>query len=93
MKFLVLGGGAQGSACADADPCGSRDLLLPFVGGKLERRVVDARDTEQVRGAMRGVDVVDLGGNTEIVSQQKELSDLRIPSRHSTTRSSNRWKA
>ena len=60
MKFLVLGGGAQGSACAfdllrredvehaivaDVDPCGSRDLLLPFVGGKLERRVVDARDT------------------------------------------------
>ena len=115
MKFLVLGGGAQGSACAfdlvcredvehvilaDADTCGTRDFLLLFVGGKLERRVVDARDADQVRGAMSGVDAVacalpyyfnlemtrlaidvgthacDLGGNTEIVDQQKELSDL-----------------
>ena len=115
MKFLVLGGGAQGSACAfdlvrredvehvilaDADASGPKDFLLPFVGGKLERRVVDARDADQVRGVMGDVDAVacalpyyfnlemtrlaieagthfcDLGGNTKIVDQQKELTDL-----------------
>lgn len=115
MKFLVLGGGAQGSACAfdlvrregvehvilaDADASGPKDFLMPFVGGKLELRVLDARDADQVRSAMDDVDAVacalpyyfnlemtrlaidagahfcDLGGNTEIVDQQKELADL-----------------
>ena len=115
MKFLVLGGGAQGSACAfdlvrregvehvilaDADASGPKDFLMPFVGGKLELRVLDARDADQVRSAMDDVDAVacalpyyfnldmtrlaidvgahfcDLGGNTEIVDQQKKLADL-----------------
>lgn len=112
MKFLVLGGGAQGSAAAFdlcrrdavasvtlADLCADkvRPFLRPHLGGKLETRAVDAEDAEQVRAAMEGVDAVlcalpyyfnapvtraaidagvhycDLGGNTRIVFEQKEL--------------------
>jgi lysine 6-dehydrogenase len=113
MKFLVLGGGAQGSACAlelarrdDGDSVIVADLdvsrppafLAPLVGGPVELRSVDAKDPEQVRAVMEGVDAVacalpyyynvemtrlaidagahfcDLGGNTEIVDEQRELS-------------------
>ncbi len=111
MKFLVLGGGAQGSACAldllrrdgvehvilaDQTVDNPRPFLQPFVGGRLELRAVDASNEDQVRAAMVGVDAVacalpyyfnlnmtrlaieagahfcDLGGNTEIVDEQRE---------------------
>jgi len=114
MKFLVLGGGAQGSACAlelarradvanvivaDLDVSGPAPFLQPHLGGKVEMRSVDATDHEQVAAAMRGVDAVacalpyyfnvdmtrlaieagahfcDLGGNTELVDEQKEMTE------------------
>lgn len=114
MKFLVLGGGAQGSAAAfdlvrrdavahvilaDQSVDSPRSFLQPFVGGKLELRSLDARDHDAVRALMGGVDAVvcalpyyfnlemarlavesgvhycDLGGNTEIVEQQRALHD------------------
>lgn len=114
MKFLVLGAGAQGSACAFdllqregvekvilADRVVDRvkPFLEPYVGARLELQAVDARDADQVAAVMRGVDAVacalpyyfntpmtraaidagahfcDLGGNTEIVDEQKELHD------------------
>lgn len=117
MKFLVLGGGAQGSACAfdlvrrdgvetvilaDQDVSEVKPFLEPFVGGALELRSVDATEHDQVRAAMEGVDAVacalpyyfnlpmtrlaieagahfcDLGGNTEIVDEQKELHDAAV---------------
>ena len=113
MKFLVLGGGAQGSACAfdlvrrdgvkqvilaDVDVTAPREFLRPYVGKGLELRPLDARDEDQVRAAMKGVDAVacalpyyfnlemtrlaidsgahfcDLGGNTEIVEDQRGLA-------------------
>ncbi len=73
MKFLVLGGGAQGSAAAfdlcrnddvetvrlaDADVSGVRSFLEPYRGGKLEPLAVDATDESAVRDAMDGVDAV-----------------------------------
>jgi len=114
MKFLVLGGGAQGSAAAfdlvrrdevekvviaDADPGRPRPFLKPFAGGKLEYLSLDATDHGAVREAMEGMDAVvcglpyyfnydmtelavesgchycDLGGNTEIVEEQKTLHE------------------
>lgn len=114
MKFLVLGGGAQGSAAAfdlvrrdavekvivaDAETDHPSPFLKPFVGGKLELRALDARDHGEVREAMDEVDAVvcalpyffnmditrlavesgchycDLGGNTEIVEEQKTLHE------------------
>lgn len=114
MKFLVLGGGAQGSAAAfdlvrrdevekvivaDQEAGHPRPFLKPFMGGKLELRALDARDHGEVREAMDEVDAVvcalpyffnlditrlavetgchycDLGGNTEIVEEQKTLHD------------------
>ncbi|WP_405282974.1 saccharopine dehydrogenase C-terminal domain-containing protein [Gaopeijia maritima] len=114
MKFLVLGGGAQGSAAAfdlvrrdavetvilaDQSVDSVRPFLRPFVGGKLELQAVDARDHGAVRALMERVDAVvcalpyyfdfemaelavesdchycDLGGNTEIVEQQRTLHD------------------
>ena len=113
MKFLVLGGGAQGSACAfdllqrpevdrvvlaDLDMDEPRPFLKPFVGGALEIVTLDATDWVAVRSAMDDVDGVasalpyhfnldmaglaieskvhfcDLGGNTEIVDQQRKLT-------------------
>ncbi len=112
MKFLVLGGGAQGSAAAFdlcrrdrvtsvklADLCTEkvRPFLGPHLGEKLEMLAVDADDGGQVRAAIEGMDAVlcalpyyyntqvteaaieagvhycDLGGNTQIVFEQKEL--------------------
>ncbi|TVP55869.1 MAG: saccharopine dehydrogenase [Gemmatimonadales bacterium] len=112
MKVLVLGGGAQGSAAAydllqdpeveevvigDMNPDGSPAFLAPHVGGRLRLEVVDARDSDSVREAMRGMDAVvcalpyyfntemtrlaievgahfaDLGGNTEIVEEQRAM--------------------
>jgi len=114
MKFLVLGGGAQGSAAAfdlvrrdNVEKVVIADLkigdpapfLKPFLGGKLEMVQLDASDHEAVRAAMKGMDAVlcalvytlnydmtvlaieagahfcDLGGNTEIVENQKGLAD------------------
>jgi len=115
MKFLVLGGGKQGSAAA-FDLCRRpeveqvviadeavdelRPFLRPFLGQKLRARALDARDAGSVSEAMDGVDAVlcalpyyfnlgmtraaidtgvhfcDLGGNTAIVGQQKELDAL-----------------
>jgi len=114
MKFLVLGGGKQGSACAlelarredvdhvlvaDVDVSDPPPHLAAAVGERVELRAVDATDEGQVRAAMAGVDAVacalpyyfnvdmsrlaieagahfcDLGGNTELVDQQKEMHD------------------
>ena len=114
MKFLVLGGVAQGSAAAfdlvrrdNVEKVVIADLkigdpapfLKPFLGGKLEMVQLDASDHEAVRAAMKGMDAVlcalvytlnydmtvlaieagahfcDLGGNTEIVENQKGLAD------------------
>lgn len=76
MKFLVLGGGAQGSAAAfdlvrrdevekvviaDADPGRPRPFLKPFVGAKLEFLELDATDHGAVRQAMEGMDAVVCG--------------------------------
>ena len=113
MKFLVLGAGAQGSACAfdllqrpevdrvvlaDLDVDKPRTFLKPFLGGVLDLLTLDATDDVAVRGAMEKVDGVasalpyyfnldmtrlaiesksnfcDLGGNTEIVDRQREMT-------------------
>ncbi|MBM4182941.1 MAG: saccharopine dehydrogenase, partial [Gemmatimonadetes bacterium] len=73
MRFLVLGAGAQGSACAldlartagvsrvvlgDLDPSRPRDFLRPYVGKSIEMRVIDASAAGEVRSAMRDVDAV-----------------------------------
>ncbi|MEQ1856963.1 MAG: saccharopine dehydrogenase C-terminal domain-containing protein [Longimicrobiales bacterium] len=73
MRFLVLGAGAQGSACAldlartkgvsrvilgDMDPGRPRDFLRSHVGKEIELRVVDATVAGEVRAAMREVDAV-----------------------------------
>jgi lysine 6-dehydrogenase len=112
MKFLVLGAGAQGSACAfellqrpevdrvvlaDLDVNEPRPFLKHFLGGALELLTLDATDEVAVRSAMESVDGVasalpyyfnldmsrlaieskanfcDLGGNTEIVDQQRKM--------------------
>ena len=112
VRFLMLGGGKQGSAAA-YDLCRREGVervvladqaagpvapfLEPFQGGTLEVIALDARDAAQVRAAMAGVDAVlnalpyyfngpvtelaieagihycDLGGNTEIVNEQKGM--------------------
>ena len=114
MRFLVLGAGAQGSACAldlarsegvdgvvlaDREVSRPRAYLTPYLGSKIEMRTLDAGDLEQVRAAMADVDAVacalpyyfntemtrlaieagahfcDLGGNTEIVDEQRAFSE------------------
>ena len=116
MRYLVLGGGAQGSACALELVRGGDDhvivadrnvdrpprFLAPHVGERLELRAVDASDEAAVAGLMADVDAVacalpyyfnvamtrlaisagahfsDLGGNTELVDQQKLLEDEAV---------------
>jgi lysine 6-dehydrogenase len=114
MRFLIIGAGKQGSACALdllqqpattavilADKSidkGVPAFLDPFKGkGKLELAGLDLADSAAVRAAMARVDSVlsaapyyfnvelaklaiesgvhfaDLGGNTELVGQQKRL--------------------
>jgi len=73
MKFLVLGAGAQGSACAldlartkgvsrvvlcDVEAAKPRDFLRPHIGKEIELRVVDATAAGEVRTAMKDVDAV-----------------------------------
>ena len=73
MRFLVLGAGAQGSACAldlartqgvervilaDLDVSTLRPFLKPYVGMTVETRAVDATRPDEVRAAMRGMDGV-----------------------------------
>lgn len=73
MNVLVLGAGAQGSAVAfdlcrqaevssvllvDVDPSGAADFLEAHRGGKLEVRALDARETEELAGAMEGMNAV-----------------------------------
>lgn len=70
MKFLVLGGGAQGSSAAydllqrgevekvviaDRDVSGVRPFLEPYRGGKLELRQVDAGSQADMQAAMEGM--------------------------------------
>jgi len=113
MRFLVLGAGAQGSACAfellqrpevdrvvlaDLDVNEPRPFLKHFLGGALELLTLDATDEVAVRRALESVDGVasalpyyfnldmtrlaieskanfcDLGGNTEIVDQQRKMT-------------------
>jgi len=73
MRFLILGGGAQGSACAldlarandvagvilaDVDVSRPRAFLNPYVGSKIELRRLSAKDADRVRAAMAEVDAV-----------------------------------
>ena len=73
MRFLVLGAGAQGSACAldlarsqgvekvilaDLDVSHLRGFLKPHLGKAIEPRAVDAKKADEVRAAMRDVDAV-----------------------------------
>ena len=74
MKILVLGGGAQGSACAfdlarsdevssvmvaDLDVAALAPFLLPYVeGGQVALLALDASDARALREAMEGFDVV-----------------------------------
>lgn len=73
MRFLVLGAGAQGSACAldlartrgvekvilaDQDVRKPRAFLQPYVGNSIELRPLDAKVADQVRSVMREVDAV-----------------------------------
>lgn len=111
MRFLVLGGGLQGSACAydlltqdDVEAVTvadirSRDVpFLPSDDDRLGRTTLDLRDADAVRAVMddhdavlsaapyylngdlarwaveTGCDYSDLGGNTEIVFEQLDLS-------------------
>jgi lysine 6-dehydrogenase len=117
VRYLVLGGGAQGSACAfdlarggdaeevvlaDRDVAHPRPFLLPLIGEGIELRSVDAKDVRQVASAMERADVVacalpyyfnvdmarlaieagahfcDLGGNTELVDEQRKLTDSAV---------------
>ncbi|UCC24853.1 MAG: saccharopine dehydrogenase NADP-binding domain-containing protein [Gemmatimonadales bacterium] len=76
MKFLILGGGAQGSAAAfdlvrrdsvervvvaDAKPGNPRPFLRPWLGGKLDFVHLDAQDHGAVREVMEEVDAVVCG--------------------------------
>jgi lysine 6-dehydrogenase len=73
MKVLVLGGGAQGSACAfdllqsegvgevavaDLDVSSPDEFLSPYVGGGLQLLEVDASDPSALSTVMAGFDVV-----------------------------------
>ena len=73
MKFLVLGAGAQGSAAAfdllrrpeveevvlaDQHVDNPRSYLTEYLGGRLQTRVIDARDRNTVQPIMGGVDGV-----------------------------------
>lgn len=73
MKFLVLGAGAQGSACAldlartkgvsrvvlgDVEAGKPREFLRPHIGKEIELRMVDATAAGEVRAAMKDVDAV-----------------------------------
>ena len=73
MKILVLGGGAQGSACAldlartpgvdrvvlaDVDVSRPRAFLEPHLASKIELRQVDAGNEARVRALMREADGV-----------------------------------
>ncbi|HEY0971627.1 MAG TPA: saccharopine dehydrogenase C-terminal domain-containing protein [Gemmatimonadales bacterium] len=112
MRMLVLGAGAQGSACAydllqnpevkevrlaDLRPDPLPPFLAPYSGDRLIPTPLDVRDREAVLALMRESDAVmsaipyyfngelaklaveagtnftDLGGNTEIVLEQKKL--------------------
>ncbi len=114
MRFLVIGAGKQGSACALdlLNQSATQSVLLadrhvdrgvapflePFKGkGRLDLLSLDLADIDAVRVAMRhadgvlsaapyyfnvelatlavecGVHFADLGGNTELVTQQKRL--------------------
>ncbi|MEJ2538613.1 MAG: saccharopine dehydrogenase C-terminal domain-containing protein [Gemmatimonadota bacterium] len=76
MKFLVLGGGAQGSAAAfdlvrrpevesvviaDADPSHPRPFLQPYVDDRLRFTKLDATDHGAVREEMSAADAVVCG--------------------------------
>ena len=73
MKYLVLGGGAQGSACAlelarrgdadevvvaDVDVSDPPDFLMPWIGERVRLASADATDAGAVREVMEGVDAV-----------------------------------
>lgn len=73
MKVLVLGGGAQGSACAfdlarsegveevavaDLDVRTPAPFLEPYIGDRLRLLEVDASDASALAAAMAGFDVV-----------------------------------
>jgi lysine 6-dehydrogenase len=112
MRFLVIGAGKQGSACAldlllqsgtkrvilaDRDLAHLPAFLERWRGGPLELLPLDVRDQRALEGAIRradsvlsaapyhfngdiarlavkvGVHCADLGGNTEIVFEQKKL--------------------
>lgn len=117
MRFLVIGAGKQGSACAfdllqqqatasvlmaDKDVSRLPAFLDPWRGTDLEPLQLDLADDPAVRAAIARVDGVccaapyffnakltrlaieagkhccDLGGNTEIVFEQKAMHDLAV---------------
>ncbi|MFI5279553.1 MAG: saccharopine dehydrogenase family protein [Gemmatimonadales bacterium] len=118
MRFLVIGAGKQGSACAldllklpttakviladKAIDRGVRSFLSGFKAPRLELLKLDLADGAAVRKAMSGVDSVlsaapyyynielakaavelgkhfaDLGGNTEMVLEQKKMHALAV---------------
>ncbi len=117
MRFLVIGAGKQGSACAldllrqpatksviiaDKDVGHLPAFLAPWRGKNLELLQLDLNDDAAVMAAIRRADCVccaapyffntkltklsieagkhfcDLGGNTEIVFQQKAMNDLAV---------------
>ncbi len=117
MRFLVLGAGLQGSACA-FDLCRSADVdavtladlnvdrparfLEPYIGKKLTLAQVDVTQGEMLKALMAGhvtamsaipyyfngemakaavevgIHYCDLGGNTEIVFEQKKLHEEAV---------------
>ncbi|MGH7710220.1 MAG: saccharopine dehydrogenase family protein [Gemmatimonadaceae bacterium] len=117
MRFLVLGSGLQGSACAydllhdsDVEEVRLADVrvpepplfLAPHVGKRLSYLQLDVSDRAATLAVMRGVQGVlsaapyyfnadlaalaveagvhfaDLGGNTEIVTEQKKLHNAAL---------------
>jgi lysine 6-dehydrogenase len=101
MRYLVLGGGKQGSACAlelarrgdaervvvaDADPGALPAFLEPFLGTTVMALRLDASDERAVRAAMAEADAVacalpyyfNVGGNTELVEEQKALHEQAV---------------
>ena len=117
MRFLVIGAGKQGSACAfdllqqpgtrrvvlaDRDVDHVPALLDRWKGGALELAQLDLKDPKAVAGAIgradavlsaapyyfnlelarlalkAGVPFADLGGNTDIVFQQKAMHDEAV---------------
>ncbi len=117
MKYLILGCGAQGSACAlelarqgdtnkvvvvDKNPQSRAQFLTPYLDNVIEFVQLDITEHSDLLPLAEDIDVIvsalpyylnyeitklaiecgahycDLGGNTDIVDQQKRLSNLAV---------------